>query len=222
MHVPDGFLSVPLNVAAAAVALGACALALAMTRRSLGDRQVPLLGMTAAFVFAAQMLNFPVAGGTSGHFLGATFAAALLGPWAACLVLALVLIVQCLLFADGGITALGSNIVIMGVVAVAVGWGAMRLIRAILPRGHAAGLAAVAIASWLSVMSAAATCAVMLGLSGHAFGVVLPAMLGVHALIGIGEAAITATAIGMVLAARPDLLPGFEPPAPAIAPEVAS
>lgn len=222
MHIPDGFVSGPINAAAAAIALLACAGAVARTRATLGDRQVPLLGMTAAFIFAAQMLNFPVAGGTSGHFLGATFAAILLGPSAACLVLALVLAVQCLLFADGGITALGTNIINMGVVAVLIGSGAVWLARRLLPRSRGASLAAVAAGSWLSVMAAAAACSLELGLSGKPFALVLPAMLGVHALIGVGEALITVAIASTVLAARPDLLPGLAgPPASPAAPGAA-
>lgn len=211
MHIPDGFVSNPINAVNAAIALAAFAVALIMTRKSLSDKQVPMLGMAAAFVFAAQMLNFPVAGGTSGHFLGATFALVLLGPWAACLVLFLVLVVQCLLFADGGLTALGSNIVNMGVVGVLVPGLVLAVLRAVLPRTRSAGLAAVAISAWCSVMAAAAACALELGFSGHPFTVVLPAMLGVHALIAIGEALITATVISAVLAARPDLLPDLAP-----------
>lgn len=219
MHIPDGFVSGPINVITGAAAVLACAGAIAKTRSSLGDKQVPLLGMTAAFIFAAQMLNFPVAGGTSGHFLGATFAAILLGPWAACLVLSLVLVVQCLLFADGGITALGSNIVNMGVVGTLAGMSVIWIARAILPRTRAVSLGAVATGSWLSVMAAASACSVELGLSGKPFGVVLPAMLGVHALIGIGEALITVAVASTVMAARPDLLPSLVPAStqPAIA-----
>ncbi|HAT11491.1 MAG TPA: cobalamin biosynthesis protein CbiM [Planctomycetes bacterium] len=209
MHIPDGFVSGPINALGFALAVAACAIALIVTRRTLGERQAPLLGMTAAFVFAAQMLNFPVAGGTSGHFLGATFALALLGPWAACLVLSLVLIVQCLLFADGGLTALGSNIVNMGVVGVAVPAAVMAGLRLVLPRTRMAGLVTVAIAAWCSVMAAAAACALQLGASGHPLAAVLPAMLAVHAVIGFGEALITAAVVSAVLAARPDLLPGI-------------
>ena len=211
MHIPDAFVSGPINAACFAVAGVGCALALARTRKTLGDKQVPLLGMTAAFVFAAQMLNFPVAGGTSGHFLGATFALVLLGPWAACLVLGLVLTVQCLLFADGGLTALGTNIVNMGVVGVAVPATVLAGLRAILPRTRAVGLATVAIAAWGSVMAAATACALELGVSGHPFAVGLPAMLGVRAVIGIGEAVITSAVVSAVLAARPDLLPSLAP-----------
>jgi len=218
LHIPDGFLSGPINAAGFAIAGLGCAVALRMTRTTLADKQVPLLGMTAAFVFAAQMLNFPVAGGTSGHFLGATFALALLGPWAACLVLGLVLTVQCLLFADGGLTALGSNIVNMGVVGVVAPLAVMTVLRALLPRTRTCGLATVAIASWCSVMAAAAACALELGASGHPLGVVLPAMLGVHAVIGIGEALITAAVVSAVLAARPDLLPSLAPAPKSVVP----
>lgn len=219
MHLPDGFVSGPINVAAAVVAGLAVGGAVARTRKSLGDLQVPLLGMTAAFIFAAQMLNFPVAGGTSGHFLGATFAALLLGPWAACLVLALVLVVQCMLFADGGITALGSNITNLGVIGVICGYGVVWLIRKLSPPTRLVRLLAVAIGSWLSVMAAATACSIELGLSGKPLGVVLPAMLGVHAVIGLGEALITTAVVTMVMAARPDLLPTLtvSRPQPALA-----
>ena len=211
MHIPDGFLSTPINAAGAVIALAAVAIALTRTRTTLGEKQAPLLGMTAAFVFAAQMLNFPVAGGTSGHVLGATFAIVLLGPWAACLVLSLVLAVQCLLFADGGLTALGTNIVNMGVFAVMAPALVIVVLRAVLPRNRTCGLAIIALAAWTSVMTAATACAVELGASGHPISLVLPAMLGVHALIAVGEALITVAVVSYVLAARPDLLPGFAP-----------
>ena len=151
---------------------------------------MPLLGVTAAFVFAAQMLNFPVAGGTSGHFLGAALAAILLGPWLACLVLAVVLVVQAFVFADGGITALGANILNMGVIGALLVGGLMLAAR----RGAAAAAAArcsrvAGVGAWLAVMAGAAACALELAISGTVpLGTVLPAMLGVHALIGVGEA----------------------------------
>jgi cobalt/nickel transport system permease protein len=162
--------------------------------------------VTAAFVFAAQMLNFPVAGGTSGHFLGAALAAVLLGPWLACVVLAVVLLVQAFLFADGGITALGANVLNMGVIG---GLGAGLLLaaaRRVLPRTRTAFLAATAVAAWASVVLGAAACAVQLAISGTVgLGTVLPAMVGVHMLIGVGEAVITVAAVSAVLATRPDL-----------------
>ena len=133
MHIPDGFLSNEVAAATGVVAVGAVGYALRRADRTLDERQVPLLGVTAAFVFAAQMLNFPVAGGTSGHFLGAALATILLGPWLACLVLAVVLVVQAFLFADGGVTALGANIFCMGVIG-ALGSGlVLRAGRALLP-----------------------------------------------------------------------------------------
>ncbi len=214
MHLPDGFVSDPINLACAALAVGACAIAIRRTGATLAERQVPLLGMTAAFVFATQMLNFPIAGGTSGHFLGATFALVLLGPWAACLVISLVLAVQCLLFADGGLSALGTNIVTMAMVAVLVPAFVLALLRAVLPRSRGAGLAAIAIAAWCSVVAASAACATALGASGYPLDLMLPAMIGVHAVIAVGEALITTAIVSAVLAARPDLVPGIAPARP--------
>lgn len=209
MHIPDGFIATPINLAGFAVAGIAVCTAVRMGRHGTDDRQTPLLGMTAAFVFAAQMLNFPIAGGTSGHFLGAVFCATLLGPAMACLALALVIGVQCLFFADGGITALGTNITNMAVVGMGAGVLATRLVQAVLPASRNTALLAVAFGSWCSVMAAAAACAWELGWSGKPLGMVLPAMLGVHAIIGLGEALITASALSLVLTARPDLVPAL-------------
>jgi len=210
MHIPDGFVSAPINAATYLASAGACVYASKRAARNLGERQVPLLGVTAAFVFAAQMLNFPVAGGTSGHFLGAVLAAALLGPWNACLVMAVVLIIQCLGFADGGLTALGTNIFNMGIVGGLGGGFIFEALRRVLPHGRAGFLASAGIASWLSVVMASTACAIELALSGTSpLGVVLPAMAGVHAVIGVGEALITAAALSAVIAARRDLLPAL-------------
>jgi cobalt/nickel transport system permease protein len=207
MHIPDGFLSGSVNAAAAAVSAAACGVALARANRTLGERQVPLLGVTAAFVFAAQMLNFPIAGGTSGHFLGAGLAAVLLGPLNACLVMAVVLLIQCLGFTDGGLTALGSNILNMGVAGAMGAYLVFRAVRAVLPSGRTGFLAAAAVASWSSVVLASACCALELALSGTSpLEFALPAMCAVHAVIGVGEAIITTMVLSMVLAARPDLV----------------
>jgi cobalt/nickel transport system permease protein len=207
MHIPDGYLSADVNVAAYAVSAGVCALAVARANRRLGEKEVPLLGMTAAFIFAAQMLNFPVVGGTSGHFLGATLAAVLLGPLNACLVMAIVLAIQCLGFADGGLTTLGANLFNMGIVGALGGWLLFRVLKAVLPRTRLGFLAAAAVASWTGVVAASACCAGELVWSGKLpLGVALPAMVGVHALIGIGEAIITTTVLSTVLAVRPDLV----------------
>jgi len=212
MHIPDGFLSGPVVAAGYAVSGAVCALAVARANRRLGEREVPLLGMTAAFIFAAQMINFPVAGGTSGHFLGSTFAAVLLGPLNACLVMAVVLLIQCLGFSDGGLTALGANLFNMGIIGAIGGWLLFRALQAVLPRSRWGFLASAGAASWAAVVIAAAICAGELAASGPPFQlrVALPAMAGVHALIGIGEAVITVAALSSVLAVRPDLVAAWD------------
>jgi cobalt/nickel transport system permease protein len=212
MHIPDGFLANEVAVACAIPAAAAVGYGLRRAEVDLDDRRVPLLGVTAAFVFAAQMLNFPVAGGTSGHFLGAALAAVLLGPWLASLVLAVVLVVQAFVFADGGLTALGANVFNMGVVGGLVVGGLMLAARTALPTTRGALLGVVAGGAWLAVMAGAAGCAIELAASGTVpLGTVLPAMLGVHAIIGAGEAIITVAAVSAVLATRPDLIHGPVP-----------
>ncbi len=207
MHIPDGFLSAPVNLATAAVSALCCAAAVRQANKTLGDREAPLLGVTGAFVFAAQMLNFPIVGGTSGHFLGAVMASILLGPLNACLVLATVLCVQCLVFADGGLTALGSNIFNMGVVGGLLGHFIYTGLRAALPQTRWWMLAAASVASWCSVVLASAACALELAISGTIpLRIALPAMTLVHAFIGVGEAIITCLVISAVLGVRPDLL----------------
>ena len=213
MHIPDGFLSPEVAVACAIPAAAAVAIGLRRANVDLDERRVPLLGVTAAFIFAAQMLNFPVAGGTSGHFLGAALAAILLGPWLACLVLAVVLGVQAFVFADGGITALGANIFNMGVVGALLVGGLMYAARRVAGQGRTALLAISGAGAWLAVMAGATTTSLGLAISGTVpLDTVLPAMLGVHALIAIGEAVVTVAAVSAVLATRPDLL-GVEPQA---------
>ena len=219
LHIPDGFLSGEVAVAGGAVAIVAVTHALRVADRDLDEARVPLLGVCAAVVFAAQMLNFPVAGGTSGHFLGATLAAVLLGPWVACLVMAVVIATQALAFADGGVTALGVNVVNMGLLGALLAGLALRAGLRILPRTRAAFLGLVAVVSWLAVMAGAAATSVELSLSGTVpLGTVLPAMLGVHALIAAGEAVITTVAVSAVLSARPDLIALGSVAAPGIAP----
>lgn len=212
MHIPDGFLSGEVAAVSAVVAVGGVAYGLREAERTLDDRRVPLLGVTAAFIFAVQMINFPVAGGTSGHLLGAALAAILLGPGLACLVLAVVLTMQAFVFADGGITALGANIMNMGIIgALAVGY-LMQAAGAILPRSRAVFLGVAAVGAWSAVMLGAGATAVVLAASGTVpLGTVLPAMLGVHAVIGVGEAIITVTALSAVLATRPDLIHARHP-----------
>jgi cobalt/nickel transport system permease protein len=171
---------------------------------------VPLMGVMSAFIFAAQMLNFPVLAGTSGHLLGGALAAALLGPWAGAIVITCVLAVQCLIFQDGGLTALGANIFNMAIVGTVGGYFIYRLFAKIV--GGAKGITAgVAVAAWSSVVLAAAACAFELGLSGTApLKVVLPAMAGIHVLIGIGEAVISCLVIAFVLKTRPDLVYNYK------------
>jgi len=203
MHIPDGFLTTEVALACAVPAAVAVGIGLRRANADLDERRVPLLGVTAAFIFAAQMLNFPVAGGTSGHFMGAALAAILLGPWLACLVLAVVLGVQAFVFADGGITALGANIFNLGVLGALVVGGLMHPARGLPPR-LVAGAGA-----FLAVMAAAGATALELAISGTVpLATVLPAMLGVHALIGAGEAIITVAAVSAVLSTRPDLVRG--------------
>src|SRR3712207_366663 len=166
MHVPDGFLSPEVAAACALPAAVAVGVGLRRAEVDLDERRVPALGVTAAFVFAAQMLNFPVAGGTSGHFMGAALAAILLGPWLACLVLAVVLGVQAFLFADGGITALGANVLNMGVLGALVVGGLMVGARRLLGDGRRTILTVSAVGAWLAVMAGAAATAAQLALSG--------------------------------------------------------
>ncbi len=207
MHVPDGFLSPGVAAALFVLAIAAVAYGLRDADARLDESRVPMLGVLAAFIFAVQMLNFPVAGGTSGHVLGAALAAVLLGPWTACVVMAVVLTVQALAFADGGITALGANIVNMGVLgALAAGLLLAAAVRLLDP-GRTLYLGLVAVVAWGAVVLGAAAASAELALSGTVpLGTVLPAMLGVHALIGVGEAVVTVAAVSAVLAARPDLV----------------
>jgi len=207
MHIPDGFVSTPINIASAAASIGVVGYALRRAGSVLDQRKIPLLGVVAAFIFAAQMLNFPVVAGTSGHFVGAALAAILLGPFEAVLVMASVLVLQCLMFADGGITALGSNVFNMGIIGALFGYAVFTGLRAILPRNKSGMLAAAAVAAWVSIVASALSCAVMLGASGtFPISIAMPAMGVVHALIGIGEAIMTTVAVSLVLATRPDLI----------------
>ncbi len=207
MHIPDGFLNAATAGVTYVISAGGVGYSVKQVNKKLGERQVPLMGVMGAFIFAAQMLNFPVMGGTSGHLIGGALAAILLGPWAGTLIMTSVLIVQCLVFQDGGITALGANVLNMGLLACLVGYYVYRgVVSAMGERGRGE-LVAGFVAAWASVMVAAIACAIELALSGKSpIGVALPAMAGVHALIGIGEGLITAVVLGFVRATRPDLL----------------
>jgi cobalt/nickel transport system permease protein len=214
MHIPDGFVSVGTAAVTWVASAGGLGYAVRRVNRELGERQVPLMGVTAAFIFAAQMMNFTVAGGTSGHLLGGALAAILLGPWAGMLVLTAVLAVQALLFQDGGLLAMGANILNMAIVGVSVGWLVYSGLRRLLGDRTWATMASGFAAAWLSVVIASLVAAVQLALSGtSAWAVALPAMGLVHMLIGIGEGLITVAVLGFLRATRPDLL-ALHPAAP--------
>jgi cobalt/nickel transport system permease protein len=214
-HIPDGFLSNTLNAATFVISAGACAYGVKRVNRNFGEREVPLMGVTAAFIFAAQMINFPVAGGTSGHFLGAVFSSVLLGPWASLTIMTIVLVVQCLGFADGGLTAIGSNIFNMGVMGALGGYGVFISVYVLLRKSRKGFFIALAISSWCSIMMGACAAAIELAISGTSpLKVALPAMAGTHALIGIGEAIITTTAVSLILKTRPDLVRAYTPHRP--------
>lgn len=204
LHLPDGFLNVPLALLCWAVTVVFLAVAVRRTESTFGERQIPLMGIMAAFIFAAQMINFPVAGGTSGHLLGGAFAAIVLGPWAGMLVMTAVVSVQALMFQDGGLFVMGANILNMGLLTALIGYG---LYRGVIGRGKTTKLAVAGIAAWMSVVAGALATGLQLWLSGTVrLDIVMPTMLGVHALIGIGEALITVAALVFILRTRPDLL----------------
>lgn len=211
MHIPDGFINAPTSLAAGAVAAGGVGVSLRKAAQTLQERQAPLAGLVAAYIFAVQMLNFPVAAGTSGHLLGGVLAAVLVGPWAGCICVAVVLVVQSLLFADGGLTALGLNITNMAVVGVFGGWAVFRLLRRVLPATKPSVVVSAGIAAGVSVVLAASAFVLEYALGGSGgvpVGTVFAAMVGVHTLIGIGEGIITALTVGVVLGVRPDLVYG--------------
>ena len=211
MHAPDGFLEPGVAVVTAAIAIVVTAIGLRRATDELGDRQVPLAGLAAAFIFAAQMFNFPVAAGTTGHLLGGALAAILLGPWVGSLIVTVVVVVQAVLFADGGLTALGYNTINMSIVTAFGGWAAFRLLRRVMPANSAGVVGATALAAGISVVLSSAAFSIewLFGASAPvAFDTVFGAMVGVHALIGIGEGLISALVIAAVLAARPDLVAG--------------
>ena len=204
LHIPDGFLSFIVSAVCWAISAMILSVAISRTNKSLGEKQVPLMGIMAAFIFAAQMINFPVAGGTSGHLLGGALAAIVLGPWAAMVVMTAVIAVQSLLFQDGGLLVMGANILNMGLVTSVIGYG---LYRAVFGRSRRVKLVVAGFAAWLSVMAGALATALQLWLSGTSnLQTVMLAMLGVHALIGIGEALITIAALTFILQTRPGLI----------------
>jgi cobalamin biosynthesis protein CbiM len=213
MHIPDGFIDPQTSAIFAGISAIGVAAALKGARTQLDEKTAPLAGLTAVFIFAVQMLNFPVAAGTSGHLLGAVLAAVLVGPWAATLALTIVLLMQAFLFADGGLTALGLSVFNMSILAVWAGYGIFLLVRKILPKNKASVSAAAFVGALLSVPIAAAGFTLQYALGATATistSTVLSAMVGTHVLIGIGEAIITGLTVSAVLASRSDLVYGWK------------
>ncbi len=210
MHLADGFLDTKTALVSTGMAVAGVGVALRQVRISLEPRRMPLLGLAAAFVFAAQMLNFPVVGGTSGHLVGGVLTAILLGPSAAVLVMTCVLLVQCLMFADGGLLALGANVFNMAIVSVCSGWLVFRLVRRLVrTEEQRAVIFAAGFAGWIGTVLPSIACAGQLALSGTAsWSVAFPAMANVHMLIGMGEGLATALVVTAVLRARPELILG--------------
>lgn len=208
MHIPDGFLSIPVSVGAAAISVGALAIALRSIKKKFNEDIIPKMGVLAAFIFAAQMFNFPVAGGTSGHLMGSVLAAIMVGPAAACVIMTVVLIVQCLMFQDGGILALGANVLNMAAVGILVGWAVYSSLRRLsgnMPLQNAA----IFFGSWVSIVAAASACSLELAMSKTVeLRVCLPAMVGIHSIIGIGEGLITLVVVSFVRRVRPEYICG--------------
>jgi cobalt/nickel transport system permease protein len=212
MHAPDGFFSAPVAIAGWIITAAMISLAVRNTRDQLGERQVPLMGIMGAAIFAGQMLNFTIPGGTSGHLIGGALAAILLGPWAGLLVMTAVVAIQALLFQDGGLLVMGINILNMGIVTSFVGYFTYRILNRQL-KGRVGMLVSAFAGAWLSLVVTAAFAAVELAISGTSpLSFALPAMVGVHTLIGVGEGLLTVAALGFILAARPDLVTGESAP----------
>ncbi len=214
MHVPNGFLDAPTSVATGIVAVVGVAVALRGARRELDDRTAPMAGLVATFVFAGQMMNFPVAAGTSGHLLGGALAAVLVGPYTAVLCISVVLLVQALFMADGGITALGTNVTLMALVGAVTGWLVFRGLQAMLPKRLSLVAPAAAVAALISVPVTAIAFTALFALGGTApvdTGTLLAAMVSWHVLIGLGEAVVTGFVVGAVTGVRPDLVYGARP-----------
>lgn len=206
MHLPDGFLDAKTWVSTAVISASALGYAITKTKEVLSDRQVPRMGVMAAFIFAAQMINIPIAGGTSGHLIGGALASILMGPWSAAMIISTVLIIQCLFFQDGGLTALGGNILLMAVVAPFTAHFTYRLLTSD-SQNRVRVLVGTFISGWTSTMAASVLASVLLAVSGTVpLYVALPAMSGWHALIGIVEGLITAFVIGFLLRVKADLI----------------
>lgn len=219
MHIPDGFIDPKTSAAFAAASIAGVGYALRGAKRQLNEKSAPLAGLTAVYVFAVQMLNFPVAAGTSGHLLGGALAAVLVGPFAASLAITVVLLIQGFLFADGGLSALGLNIFNMSIIGVWVGYGVFLLVRKVLPKRKSSIAIASAVAGFISVPMAALGFVFQYAIGAtatYSTETVLAAMVGTHFLIGIGEAVITFLTISAVIASRSDLVFGWQAVKPAL------
>ncbi len=213
MHIPDGFINLQTSAIFAGAAAICVGVSLKGARKELDDKSAPLAGLTAVFIFAVQMLNFPVGAGTSGHLLGGALAAVLVGPWAATLALTVVLLMQGFLFADGGLSAIGLNIFNIAVIGVWVGYGTYLIVKRLLPKRKSSVALAGAIGGLISVPAAAFGFVVQYALGGNAtFSLtsVFTAMIGTHIVIGIGEALITGLTISAIMASRSDLVHGWK------------
>ena len=211
MHIPDGFINGTTSAGFAAAAAGGLGVAVKQTGRYLNERQVPLAGLVAAFVFAAQMVNFPVISGMSGHLLGGVLAAVLVGPWAGFVILSVVLVVQGVFFADGGLTALGLNVINLGLIGSVGGYWLYRMLAGILPKTRRNLVLAAGIAAGLAVPLAAMGFVGQYAIGGASdvsTAAVFTAIAGTHVLIGIGEGVITSLVVGAVVRSRPDLVYG--------------
>lgn len=209
LHIPDGFISAPVSLISLAIAAFFIYLALRGAKNQLDEKVAPLAGLAAVFIFAMQMINFPVAAGTSGHLIGGALAAILIGPWAGVLAVTVVLFVQALFFADGGLIALGLNVINLSVIATLGSWYVFKLLQKILPKNRIGFLTATAIAAYISVPLSAVGFSIQFAIGGTAaieLSKVLIAMIGVHAVIGIGEAIITVLTVSAVLSVRKDLV----------------
>jgi cobalt/nickel transport system permease protein len=213
MHAPDGFLNPGTAIVTGVISAVIVGFSLRQARAQLKEKAIPLAGIAAAFVFAAQMFNFPVASGTTGHLLGGALVAILLGPAVGTVVVTIVVVIQALVFADGGLTALGYNVLDMAIITSYGGYAVFRLLRRMFPKSTGGVIGSTGLAAWASVVMAAMTFSIewLFGATAPIpFDQVFTAMVGVHVLIGIGEGLISALAVGAVLAARPDLVYGAE------------
>jgi cobalt/nickel transport system permease protein len=207
LHIPDGFLSIPVSIIGWVIAIVFIAVAIRQTNKQLGQRQIPMMGVLAAFIFAAQAINFPVAAGTSGHLLGGALAAIVMGPWAATLIMTSVIAIQGLLFQDGGLVVMGWNILNMGVFTAFTGYAIYRFVTGLNSHSRGVRMGGVFLGAWVSVMIGAIATAFELAASGTSpLNLALPAMAGVHALIGLGEGIISVGAISLVWMSRPEIL----------------